>query len=99
MSHNDVIGALFENAHSHNGWKDKDVSDDDLREIYERMKWGPTSVNGSPARVVFVRAPQAKARLKSALAPGNVDKVYERHRRCSRTTRRSMSTTCRSDKA
>jgi 3-hydroxypropanoate dehydrogenase len=75
MSHPDAIGALFANARSHNGWQDKDVSDDQLRAIYEHMKWGPTSVNCSPARVVFVRKPEAKARLKTALAPGNVDKT------------------------
>ena len=71
----DTIASLFDNARSFNGWKDKDVSDQHLRQIYEHMKWGPTSVNCSPARIVFVRTLEAKARLKAALAPGNVDKA------------------------
>ena len=75
MSTAQVIDSIFEKAHSHNGWKDRGVTDEQLREIYERMKWGPTSVNCSPVRVVFVRTPEAKARLKLALAPGNVDKA------------------------
>jgi len=39
------------------------------------MKWGPTSANSSPARILFLRTPQAKARLLPALAPGNVEKT------------------------
>ena len=74
MSNADIIGSIFSNARSHNGWLDQDVSDDQLRRVYEHMKWGPTSVNCSPARIVFVRSHEAKARLKVALAPGNVDK-------------------------
>jgi 3-hydroxypropanoate dehydrogenase len=75
MSTPDVIASIFGNARSFNGWKDKDVSDEQLRHVYEHMKWGPTSVNCSPARIVFVRTPEAKSRLKVALAPGNVDKA------------------------
>src|SRR5438105_6330542 len=74
MHTTDSITSIFDHARSFNGWKDKDVSDDQLRQIYEHMKWGPTSVNCSPARIVFVRTHEAKARLKVALAPGNVDK-------------------------
>jgi 3-hydroxypropanoate dehydrogenase len=66
---------LFRQARSHNGWTGQSVSDHQLRELYELMKWGPTSVNRSPARIVFVRTPEAKARLKEALSPGNVDKA------------------------
>ncbi|VTU41514.1 malonic semialdehyde reductase [Variovorax sp. RA8] len=66
---------LFRQARSHNGWSEQSISDHKLRELYELMKWGPTSVNCSPARIVFVRTPEAKARLKDALSPGNVDKA------------------------
>lgn len=75
MSLNDIQDRLFRQARSHNGWHPEPVSDARLRELYELMKWGPTSVNCSPARVVFVRTPEAKARLKDALSPGNVDKA------------------------
>ncbi|MDW3683735.1 malonic semialdehyde reductase [Cupriavidus sp. CV2] len=75
MSTHEMLATLFSNARSQNGWRDRSVSDAQLREIYEQMKWGPTSVNCSPARIVFVRTQEAKLKLKDALAPANIDKV------------------------
>ncbi len=69
------LDTLFREARTHIAWQDRPVSDDLLRQIYDLMKWGPTSANCSPARIVFVRSPEAKQRLKPALAPGNVDKT------------------------
>src|SRR5450631_2872592 len=66
---------LFRNARTHSAWFDKPVSDETLHQFYELMKWGPTSVNCSPARIVFLRRPEEKQRLRPALAPGNVDKT------------------------
>jgi 3-hydroxypropanoate dehydrogenase len=74
MSNNEFLDKVFRTARSQNGWLAEPVSDDKLREIYELMKWGPTSVNCSPARIVFVRTAEAKVKLKEALAPGNIDK-------------------------
>ncbi|NMG43161.1 malonic semialdehyde reductase [Aromatoleum toluvorans] len=66
---------LFRNARTHNAWLDKPVSDATLRELYDLLKWGPTSVNCCPARIVFLRTPEAKARLLPAMAPGNLEKT------------------------
>ncbi|NMG55736.1 malonic semialdehyde reductase [Aromatoleum aromaticum] len=66
---------LFSEARTHNAWLDKPVSDATLRELYELMKWGPTSVNCCPARILFLRTSEAKARLLPALASGNVEKT------------------------
>jgi 3-hydroxypropanoate dehydrogenase len=66
---------LFRKAHTANGWVDKPVSDDILHKIYDIMKWGPTSFNCSPLRIVFVKTPEAKERLKPALMAGNVPKT------------------------
>jgi 3-hydroxypropanoate dehydrogenase len=66
---------LFTEARTHNGFTDEPVSDAQLREIYDLMKWAPTSANTSPARIVFVRSPAAKAKLIECVAPGNVDKT------------------------
>lgn len=74
MSNTEFIDTIFRNARSQNGWREQPVSDERLKEVYDLMKWGPTSVNCSPARVVFVRSEEGKSKLKSALAPGNVDK-------------------------
>ena len=69
------LDLLFRKARTQNGWLDKPVTDDELRAIYDIMRAGPTSGNCCPARVVFLRTPEAKARLLPALSPGNVDKT------------------------
>jgi 3-hydroxypropanoate dehydrogenase len=66
---------LFERARTHNGFTSEPVADEQLRRIYELMKWGPTSANCSPARILFVRSPAAKQRLLGCVSPGNVDKT------------------------
>lgn len=66
---------LFSEARNHNAWQDKDVSDDQLREIYDLAKYAPTSQNTQPTRIVFVRSPEAKERLKPALFEANVEKT------------------------
>lgn len=71
----DAMNVLFRAARTHNAWLDRRVGDDTLRQLYDLMKWGPTSANSSPARVLFLRTPQAKARLLPALSPGNVEKT------------------------
>ena len=71
------LDQIFRNARTHAAWLDKPVSDDTLRQIYELMKWGPTSANASPGRFVFLRSREAKERLRPALAPGNVEKTMQ----------------------
>ena len=70
----DALDTLFRSARSHSHWLDQPVSDDLLHELYELMKWGPTSGNCTPARLVFVRSQEAKERLKPCLDTGNVNK-------------------------
>ena len=71
----DGLDLLFRRARTHSSWLDRPVSDDILRQLYELMKWGPTSANSNPARIVFVRTREARERLIPALAPGNIEKV------------------------
>ncbi len=66
---------MFLEARSHNAWQDRPVGDDQLRALYEVVKIGPTTVNSCPARILFLRTPEAKERLKPALNPGNLDKT------------------------
>ena len=70
-----ALDLLFRKARTQNGWLDTPVSDAELRAIYEIMRLGPTSANSCPARFLFLRTPEAKARLLPALSPGNVDKT------------------------
>jgi len=74
LSH-EALDQLFFKARTHNGWLDKPVSDDLLRQIYDLMKWPPTSANSSPGRIVFVKSKEAKERLVPCMAEGNVDKT------------------------
>src|SRR5712664_1299896 len=71
----DALNEIFREARTHGAWLDKPVSDEVLRQLYDLMKWGPTSANGSPGRILFLRTPEAKERLRPALAPGNVEKT------------------------
>ena len=61
-----ALSTLFTDARTHNGWREPPVSDETLREIYALMKWGPTSANCSPARIVFIRTAEGKERLRPA---------------------------------
>lgn len=71
----DALDQLFYKARSHNAWLDRPLGDDILRELYQLTRMAPTSANCCPARIVFLRSPAAKERLRGALNPGNVDKA------------------------
>jgi 3-hydroxypropanoate dehydrogenase len=75
MADETCLDLIFRNARTHSAWLDKPVSDETLRDLYDAAKWGPTSANTNPARFVFIRTKQAKERLRSSLAPGNVEKT------------------------
>ena len=69
-----VLNVLFKSARTHNVWLPKPVTDELLHEIYDTFKFGPTSANSSPARVLFLKTAEAKERLVPALPPLNVEK-------------------------
>jgi nitroreductase len=69
-----ALDTLFRDARSFSHWQERPVSEAQLRQLYDLMKWGPTAANSCPARIVFVQSAAAKARLKPCLAEGNVDK-------------------------
>ena len=68
---------LFDNARTQNGFTAEPVSEAKLRQIWDLMKWGPTSANQSPARIVFVTSAAAKERLLVCMSPGNVEKTRQ----------------------
>lgn len=74
---NTAIETLFTEARTHNVWKDQDVSEEKLRELYHLMHFGPTSMNCQPLRVLFLKSQEAKERLKPALLPGNQEKTMQ----------------------
>ena len=74
MLDNTALDTIFRQARTHNAIAGP-VSDAQLREVYELMKWGPTTMNTQPMRIVFVRSKEAKEMLRPALSPGNLDKT------------------------
>lgn len=66
---------LFTEARTRNGWQQRALDDDLLQQLYELGKWGPTAANSNPARFLFVRSPEGKARLERHLSPGNIAKT------------------------
>jgi len=70
-----ALDTIFRTARSHNAWLDRPVSDEQLGQMYDVMKWGSTSANCSPARILFVKSAQAKEKLKPLLMEGNQAKT------------------------
>ena len=70
-----TLDRLFREARTHAAWTAARVTDEDLRRIWDLARMGPTSANCSPARVLFLRSAEAKARLSPHLSPGNVAKT------------------------
>jgi 3-hydroxypropanoate dehydrogenase len=75
VANNEALDLVFRNARTHNGWLNKPVSADLLKQVYDLMKFAPTSANSSPARIVFVQSPEAKTKLLATVAPGNTEKT------------------------
>lgn len=73
----DALNQLFREARTYNGYLDKPVTEAQLNEIWEVMKFGPTSANCLPARLVWCSSDEAKAKLAALVAPTNADKIRE----------------------
>lgn len=72
-----ALAQLFTEARTRNAWSDRPVPEDLLRRLYDLTKFGPTAVNASPARFVFVTSPEAKARLIPLMGEGNQAKTMQ----------------------
>ena len=72
-----VLDQLFRSARTRNGWSDKPVTDEQIRAIYDLFKFGPTAINSTPARIVWIKSPEAKQRLAPHLAAGNLEKTMK----------------------
>jgi len=70
-----ALDQLFGAARTYNEWSDSPVDDSVIRELYDLLKWGPTSANSSPARFVWVRTPERKAALAALAAEANRPKI------------------------
>ncbi|MFC3651802.1 malonic semialdehyde reductase [Dyella humi] len=66
-----ALDQLFRTARTYNAFLPKEVTDEQLHALYELAKFGPTSANSSPMRLVFVKSAEAKEKLKPFLSEGN----------------------------
>lgn len=69
------LDTLFRSARTYNDWQDKDVSDVLIKAIYDLTKYGATSANCCPARLVFVKSAESRKKLVSCVDEGNAKKV------------------------
>lgn len=72
---NTTTARLFTDARTPGGWLATPVPDETLRALYDLLKWAPTAANGGPARFVFVRTPEGKARLAGCASVGNAPRI------------------------
>jgi 3-hydroxypropanoate dehydrogenase len=70
-----ALDTLFRDARTHNGWVDETLPPQAFKDIYDLMKWGPTSANISPARFVWVASQEGKAKLAALAMPANGEKI------------------------
>lgn len=70
-----TLDILFRTARTRNAWSAQAVSEQQIRELYELLKWGPTSGNGSPARFVWVRSEEGKSKLAALASEANRPKI------------------------
>ena len=71
------LDTLFRAARSYNGYLDKPVGEDEIRRIYDLLKWGPTSANQLPARLVWCVSDEAKAKLADCASAANAPKILK----------------------
>jgi 3-hydroxypropanoate dehydrogenase len=69
------LDLIYRVARNHNWWQDKDVTDDQLREIYDLVKFAPSSANTQPMRILFLRSKESKERLMPVLNEPNREKT------------------------
>lgn len=72
-----ALDQLFRTARTYNGYLDKPVSETQLHAIWDLVKFGPTSANSLPARIVWCVTDEAKAKLAALALPANAEKILK----------------------
>jgi 3-hydroxypropanoate dehydrogenase len=70
-----ALDRLFREARTRNGWTEETASEQQLRELYDLVKFGPTSGNCCPSRFVWVRSADGKRKLATLATPTNAPKI------------------------
>jgi 3-hydroxypropanoate dehydrogenase len=72
-----ALDRVFRTARSYNGYTDEPVGESELRQLYDLMKWGPTSANQQPARLIFCTSDEAKQKLAGCVSAQNAPKILD----------------------
>jgi len=75
MLSTETLDTIFKTARSHKGWLNKGITNYQIHQIYDLLKFAPTSGNCCPARFTFIQSAEAKNRIKPSLDEGNIDKT------------------------
>ena len=74
---NAALDRIFRTARTYNGYTDTPVGEDELRAIWDLMKWGPTSANQLPARLLWCTTDESKAKLAECVSAQNAPKILK----------------------
>jgi len=77
MTDDQMLDLMLRKARSHGDFTDKPVPEDALRAAHELMKWGPTSANSQPMRILYLRSKESREKLRPALSATNLDKTMK----------------------
>lgn len=72
-----ALDQLFRTARTYNGYLDTPVSNEQLEAVWELMKFGPTSANCLPARIVWCVSEESKQKLAALAMPANGEKILQ----------------------
>jgi len=72
-----TLDLILRNARSYGDFEDKQVPDELLRAAHDLMKWGPTTANSQPMRVLYLKSQESREKLRPALSPTNAAKTMK----------------------
>ena len=77
MTDEQMLDLMLRKARSHSDFTDKPVPEDKLRAAHELMKWGPTSANSQPMRILYLRSNESREKLRPTLSATNLEKTMQ----------------------
>ena len=77
MTDDKTLDLILREARSHNSFHDRPVPEERLRAAHELMRWGPSSANSQPMRIVYLRSKDSRERLRPALSATNLEKTMK----------------------
>ena len=77
MTDQELLDVMLRRARSYGDFRDQPVPEEKLREAHDLMKWGPTTANSQPARILYLRSQESREKLRPALAPVNLEKTMK----------------------